>query len=136
MNISEVSKKYDLTPDTLRYYEKMGLTLPVTRDKNGNRDYSEHDLKWVYFAKVMRKSGVSVEALSQYVALFKQGREESMEARQAILLKEKAGLQRKIDDLNEALNYLSKKIENNGKHLAQFEKMLDPDEFQENDLFE
>lgn len=128
MNISEVSKKFDLTPDTLRYYEKKRLTLPVTRDKNNNRAYTEYDLKWVYFAKVIRKAGVSVEALAQYVALFKQGREESMEDRQEILLQQKQALQQKIADLNEALDYLSHKMENNGKHLTQFEKTLDPDE--------
>lgn len=128
MNISEVSKKFDLTPDTLRYYEKKRLTLPVTRDKNNNRAYTEYDLKWVYFAKVMRKAGVSVEALAQYVALFKQGREESMEARQEILLQLKQALHQKIADLNEALDYLSYKMEINGKHLTQFEKTLDPDE--------
>lgn len=43
---------------------KKGLTLPITRDNN-NRAYTEYDLKWVYFAKVMRKAGVSVEALAQ-----------------------------------------------------------------------
>lgn len=128
MNISEVSKKYGLTPDTLRYYERKGLTLPVTRDKNGNRDYTEYDLKWVYFAKVMRNAGVSVEALSQYVALFKQGREKTIEERQQILVDQKNTLQKKITDLNEALEYLTYKIDNNSKHLAEFEKMLDPDE--------
>lgn len=128
MNISEVSKKYGLTPDTLRYYERKGLTLPVTRDKNGNRDYTEYDLKWVYFAKVMRNAGVSVEALSQYVALFKQGREKTIEERQQILVDQKNTLQKKITDLNEALEYLTYKIGNNSKHLAEFEKMLDPNE--------
>ena len=34
MNITEVSKKYDITPDTLRYYERVGLIPPVTRNKN------------------------------------------------------------------------------------------------------
>lgn len=128
MNISEVSKKYGLTPDTLRYYERKGLMLPVTRDKNGNRDYTEYDLKWVYFAKVMRNAGVSVEALSQYVALFKQGREKTIEERQQILVDQKNTLQKKITDLNEALEYLTYKIDNNSKHLAEFEKKLDPDE--------
>jgi DNA-binding transcriptional MerR regulator len=105
------------------------LTLPVTRDNNNNnRAYTEYDLKWVYFAKIIRKAGVSVEALAQYVALFKQYREESMVARQEILLQQKQALQQKIADLNEALDYLSHKMENNGKHLTQFEKTLDPDE--------
>lgn len=128
MNISEVSKNFELTTDTLRYYEKKGLTLPVTRDRNGHRDYSDYDLKWVYFAKVMRKAGVSVEALSKYVDLFQQGREQTLEARQQILIAQKTELQAKIRNLTEALDYLSYKIDSNNKHLAEFEKQLDPDE--------
>ena len=32
MTIAEVSKKYDLTPDTLRYYERIGLLSGVPRN--------------------------------------------------------------------------------------------------------
>ena len=73
MNITEVSKKYDITPDTLRYYERVGLIPPVTRNKSGYRDYTEYDCKWVYFAKVMRNAGVSIEAMIEYVSLFMRG---------------------------------------------------------------
>jgi DNA-binding transcriptional MerR regulator len=38
MTIAEVSKKYDLTQDTLRYYERIGLIPVVNRNKNGIRD--------------------------------------------------------------------------------------------------
>ncbi|WP_413538800.1 MerR family transcriptional regulator [Enterococcus malodoratus] len=68
MNIKEVSEKYDLTPDTLRYYERIGVIPPITRDKNGYRDFSETDLNWVYFAKVLRNAGVSVEGLITLVS--------------------------------------------------------------------
>lgn len=39
MTISEVSKKYDITADTLRYYERIGLIPPVPRTKSGLRVY-------------------------------------------------------------------------------------------------
>lgn len=31
MTIAEVSKKYDISADTLRYYERVGMIPPVTR---------------------------------------------------------------------------------------------------------
>ena len=40
--ISEVSKKYNITADTIRYYEKEGLIPAVPRDKNGIRDFDEN----------------------------------------------------------------------------------------------
>ena len=41
MTIAEVSKKYDLTSDTLRYYERIGLIPAVHRTSSGIRDYDE-----------------------------------------------------------------------------------------------
>ena len=41
MKIAEVSQKFNLTTDTLRYYEKVGLIEPVKRSKSGVRDYTE-----------------------------------------------------------------------------------------------
>ena len=68
MTIAEVSRKYDLSADTLRYYERIGLIPTVTRNKSGIRDYSEADLGWVEFSKCMRSAGVQVEALIEYVS--------------------------------------------------------------------
>ena len=42
MTITEVSKKYGLSADTLRYYERIGLIPPVHRNSSGNRDYTEN----------------------------------------------------------------------------------------------
>ena len=49
MKINEVSKLYDISADTLRYYERIGLIPPVTRNESGIRDYSETDCNWVQF---------------------------------------------------------------------------------------
>ena len=44
MTIKEVSEKFDITADTLRYYERVGLIPPVARNASGNRDYQEKDV--------------------------------------------------------------------------------------------
>ncbi len=73
MMIEEVSKKYDISSDTLRYYERVGLIPSVSRTKSGFRDYDEESCRWVQFAKCMRSAGIQIEALIEYVALFQQG---------------------------------------------------------------
>ena len=73
MRIAEVSEKFGLSSDTLRYYEKMGLIEPVKKDASGRRDYSEADLRRINFLKCMRMSGISIERLKQYVDLFHEG---------------------------------------------------------------
>ena len=66
MTIAEVSKKYDLTPDTLRYYERIGLLANIPRNKNGIRNYDEKSCKRIEFVKCMRNAGVEIEILIAY----------------------------------------------------------------------
>lgn len=73
MTIKEVSEKYGVSQDTLRYYERVGLIPPVTRTAGGIRDYSESDTGWVETAVCMRNAGVPIEALIEYVKLFQEG---------------------------------------------------------------
>lgn len=75
MTIKEVCEKYNLTPDTLRYYERVGVIPEVTRTPGGIRDYQEEDIKWVENAICMRDAGVPVEMLIEYVKLFRKGNE-------------------------------------------------------------
>ena len=86
MTIKEVCEKYNLTPDTLRYYERVGVIPEVSRTAGGIRDYQETDLGWVENAVCMRDAGVPVEMLIEYVRLFQLG-DDTIEAR-ANLLKE------------------------------------------------
>ncbi|WP_297137213.1 MerR family transcriptional regulator [Terrisporobacter sp.] len=110
MKIKEVSEKYNITPDTLRYYEKIGLIPSVERDKNGNRIYKE-DIGWVEFIKCMRNAGITIERLIEYVNLFMQG-DETIEARKDILKEQRKQLLLKKQEIEYTLNKLDKKIEN------------------------
>ena len=73
MTIKEVSEKYGISQDTLRYYERVGMIPPVTRTAGGIRDYKEKDLAWVELAKCMRSAGLPVEAMIEYVRLTQEG---------------------------------------------------------------
>ena len=107
MTIKEVCEKYNLTPDTLRYYERVGVIPEVTRTAGGIRDYQEEDIGWVENAVCMRDAGVPVEMLIEYVRLFQLG-DDTIEAR-ANLLKEAReqilAAKKKYDIALEKLNY-------------------------------
>lgn len=126
MNISAVSKKFGLTPDTLRYYEREGLIPPVHRNKAGFRDYDNYDMNWIYFVKCMRKAGVSIESMIEYTNLFLKDRKGTAKARKDILREQKTKIEEKIFDLQQTLNYLNYKIDNFDDHVQNFENKLDP----------
>ncbi|MBD7913345.1 MerR family transcriptional regulator [Clostridium cibarium] len=110
MTITEVSKKYELSADTLRYYERVKLIPEVNRNKNGIRDYTEEDCRWVEFIKCMRSAGLPIEALIEYVALFQEG-DETIEARKNILKEQRKHLKEKMENMKATLERLDYKIE-------------------------
>jgi DNA-binding transcriptional MerR regulator len=109
MTIAEVSEKYDITHDTLRYYERIGLIPPVNRNKSGIRDFTEEDLRWVEFIKCMRSAGLPIEALMEYVKLYQQG-DETIGARKNILMEQRRQLVKRMEDMKETLERLDIKI--------------------------
>lgn len=126
--IAEVAAMFNLTNDTLRYYERIGLIPRVNRNKSGIRDYTEEDCKWVHFVKCMREAGLPVEVLIEYVGLFQQG-DVTLESRKDILIEQRSQLMLKMNAMKETIERLDKKIIgyeqavlDKGKELVQLEK--------------
>lgn len=109
MTIAEVSEKYDIPQDTLRYYERIGLIPRVNRSKSGIRNYMEEDCRWVEFIKCMRSAGLPIEALIEYVGLFLQG-DATIEARRELLAEQRRQLEARIEEMKKTLERLNYKI--------------------------
>lgn len=123
MTISQVCKKYSVTADTLRYYEKAGILPAVNRKGGGARDYDENDLAWVEFVLCMRKAGMSVESLTKYVALCFEGDQTAGE-RKKMLEDQREELRQKAQQLNSALSLLDYKIDKYEQVMLQNERRL------------
>ncbi|MDR1133117.1 MAG: MerR family transcriptional regulator [Synergistaceae bacterium] len=123
MTITEVSKRYELSIDTLRYYERVGLIPPVRRGKGGIRDYSDKDIEWVGFIKCMRIANIPIEVLIEYVNLFKEG-EDTQENRKTLLKEQRDQLAERIANLQKILEKLDFKIANYGTAVLTVEKKL------------
>ena len=110
MTISEVSRKYNITADTIRYYEKDGLIPAVPRDKNGIRHFDENSCGWIEFIKCMRSAGLEIETLKRYVSLFRQGTK-TVKERKILLEEQREKLLKKQEDIKATLDRLNYKIE-------------------------
>ncbi len=109
MRIAEVSERYGISADTLRYYERAGLLRHVPRDASGIRNYDETACKTVEFVKCMRGAGVSIEALVRYMDLFDKG-DSTISARKALLIEQRDAIREKIAGLQAGLDRLDYKI--------------------------
>jgi DNA-binding transcriptional MerR regulator len=125
MKIAEVSEQYGLSSDTLRYYERVGLIPPVNRNGSGIRDYNELDLRRVEFIKCMRRAGLPVEVLIEYVGLVQQG-DKTIEARKEILKEQRELLLARMKEMQKTLDVLNRKIDVYENAVLKKEKQMIP----------
>ena len=109
MTIKEVAEKYDISADTLRYYERVGMIPKVTRRPNGIRDYQESDLGWVELAICMRSAGLPIEVMIEYVKLYKEG-DNTIPARLELLQKQMNVLKEQKAQIESTVERLAYKI--------------------------
>ncbi len=108
MKISEVAEKVELTPVTLRYYEKIGL-IPEVKKEHGVRNYEEKDLTWISFIKCMRQVKIPVKDLLEYTELLQQG-SDTKKPRRQILVKELHRLEKQDQNIQATIARLKTKI--------------------------
>lgn len=124
MNISTVAREMSLSPSTIRYYERIDLLPPITRNDAGVRIFSDEDLKWIDFIACMRTAGLSLDVLKQYTELVRAG-DETLEERKEILIEERKLLLKKKEEMEIVLDRLDYKIEDyEGKLLAKEQEMV------------
>ena len=123
LNIAEVSKKFDISADTLRYYERIGLIPSVNRTAGGIRNYTQEDCNWVEFIKCMRGAGLSIGVLGDYVNMFKEGNS-TIAARKELLVEQRRQLSEKISEMQAVLDRLDMKIEGYEDRLLKCEQKL------------
>ena len=109
MTVKDVCEEFGITADTLRYYERVGAIPKVARTKGGIREYDAEAIGWVRNAVCLRKAGVSVEAIAEYVRLFEMG-DETLKDRLELLIGERNGLKTQLDELTAAVELLDWKI--------------------------
>ena len=123
MKIAEVSERYAISLDTLRYYERIGLIRPVYRTASGIRDYNEIDLRRVEFIKCMRAAGLPIDVLIEYVGLVQLG-DRTIEARKDILKAQREQLAARMSEMQKTLDILDRKIGGYENALLKKEKAM------------
>ena len=123
MTIGEVSRKYDISADTLRYYERIGLIPPVPRTWGGLRDDGAESCGWIQLMTGMRAAGVQIEALIEYVDLFQQG-DATLDARKALLVEQRDQLVSRMAEMQASLDLLNQKIDRYEQGMMTAEQQL------------
>ncbi|WP_167630435.1 MerR family transcriptional regulator [Listeria valentina] len=123
MNIKKISEKYKITPDTLRYWERIGAIPPVNRNPSGYRDYDKEDEDWIVWTLRMKNAGVSLERIIEYIQLFIQG-DQTIETRKELLREQLSVIDERRSEIQQMYEALEEKIENYEEHMLKYEGKL------------
>ncbi|WP_067865990.1 MerR family transcriptional regulator [Neptuniibacter marinus] len=110
MNINKFSEITEMSPYTIRYYEKIGLLRGVSRNASGHRWFTEKDIIWVNFIKRLKDTGMPLEEIKKYASLRELGAQ-TVKERQELLEKHQENLIKHIRQQNEHLKALNTKID-------------------------
>lgn len=106
--MKEVCRQTELPYETLKYYCKEGLIPNVKRDEHNYRIFDDQDLAWVKSLTCLKKCGMSISDMKQYVSLCLHG-EDSIYERKKILENRKHVLLKKRREIDESLCYINEK---------------------------
>ena len=119
--IKKAAAMFDLSVDTLRYYERVGAIPPVQRNKSGYQDYTTKDLNWIYLVKNLRDAGLSIKSLIEFAHWSQLRGSQNVEtAQKQILSKQLKEIDQKIVKMQQARDLLLYKIKTYDEHLAKF----------------
>ena len=114
MTIREIAAKTNMSTDTLRYYERIGLLPPVPRNAAGIRNYDEYFVNFINFIKKLKASGMSLEHIIDYIRLAELG-DATIQERKKLLAEAREMLLDKINSLQlvaELADYQLRNYEN------------------------
>lgn len=104
----QVCRELGMTYQTLKFYCNEGLVPNVKRDGGNRRVFDERDIKWIRDLTCLKKCGLSIQEMKEYLALCLEG-EETIVRRKQMLEKKQAELRRKIEELQGSIAYIDRK---------------------------
>lgn len=100
--VGEMAKLLGVTASTLRYYDKEGLLPFVERSSGGIRMFRESDIEWLRVIECMKKAGMSIKDIRQYIELALKS-DDTIELRLMMFRRQKEVLQQKMAEMQHTM---------------------------------
>ena len=101
----QACKETGMTYQALKFYCNEGLVPNVKRDKNNRRVFDERDVAWINSLTCLKKCGMSIHEMKEYLALCLQG-EETIPQRKEMLAQKQDALRETMRELQESIAYI------------------------------
>lgn len=104
--VGEMAKLLDVAPSTLRYYDQEGLLPFVERSSGGIRVFKESDYEWLQVIECLKKTGMKLCDIKQFILMAMQG-DETIDERLALIIKQQDAVKKQMEELQETLDTLN-----------------------------
>ena len=104
--IGEMAKRLGIAPSTLRYYDQEGLLPFVERSSNGNRIFKDADYEWLQIIECLKKTGMQLKDIKQFIHMAMQG-DETIDSRLQLIIKQQESVKQQILELQQTLETLN-----------------------------
>lgn len=111
LTMKEAVHATGITADTIRYYEAIGIIEKIPKNDSGRRVFTAKNIEQIIFAKNMRKAGLGIDALKHYVHLIVTDEYHTRTERKELLIREAEKSEKEIQNRQEGLDFLNRKIE-------------------------
>ena len=104
--VGEIAKILNVTPHTLRYYDKEGLLPFVERSDSGIRMFKDSDFEWLHIIECLKKTGMSIKDIKVFIDWCIEG-DSTIEQRLELIERQRESVLAQIEHLQETLNTLN-----------------------------
>ena len=101
----QACRETDMTYQALKFYCNQGLVPNVKRDQNNRRVFDEHDIKWIKDLRCLKRCGMSIQEMKEYLALCLEG-PSTIPQRKVLLEKKQQALRESIRELEDSVAYI------------------------------
>ena len=104
-SMKEACTLTNMTYENLKFYCNEGLVPNVKRDSRNYRVFDKHDIKWIQSLNCLKRCGMSIAEMKEYLALCMDG-EGTIPERKMILAEKKETLLQSIAELQKSVAYI------------------------------
>ena len=106
--VGEMARRLDVPASTIRYYDKEGLLPFVGRSSGGIRVFTEKDFEWLRIIECLKKTGMSLKDIREYIELAMQS-DETIARRLELFRKQRTVLETRMAELQQTMDTLDYK---------------------------
>ncbi len=101
----QTCKETNMTYQALKFYCNEGLVPNVKRDKNNRRVFDERDIAWIKSLGCLKKCGMSIQEMKEYLDLCLQG-VTTIPQRKIMLAQKQEALREGLRELQDSMAYI------------------------------